>query len=77
MFKKLGIFAITLGTVLSASASVNPGSISGYVRSAAGVPQMGAVVEILSSAAQPQKVFTDERGFYTAAGLLPASTASK
>ena len=71
MFKKLGIFAITLGTVLSASASVNPGSISGYVRSAAGVPQMGALVEILSSAAQPQKVFTNERGFYTAAGLLP------
>jgi len=71
MFQKLGIFAIVLSTVLSASAAPIPGSISGYVRSAAGVPQMGALVEVLNSATQPQKVFTDERGFYSAAGLLP------
>ena len=71
MFQKLGMFAIALSTVLTASATVKPGSISGYVRSASGVPQMGAVVEILTSAAQSQKVFTDERGFYSAAGLLP------
>src|SRR5580700_417810 len=32
---------------------------------------MGAVVEILGAAAQGLKVFTDERGFYSAAGLLP------
>ena len=71
MFQKLGMFAIALSTVLTASATVKPGSISGYVRSASGVPQMGAVVEILTSAAQSQKVFTDERGFYSAPGLLP------
>jgi hypothetical protein len=71
MFHKLGIFAIALSMVLSASATAKPGSISGYVRSASGVPQMGAAVEILNSATEAQKVFTDERGFYTAAGLIP------
>ena len=43
----------------------------GYVRSASGIPQMGAVVEVLGAAAQSLKVFTDENGFYSAAGLLP------
>jgi len=34
-------------------------SISGYVRSAAGVPQMGAMVEVLGTAAHNFRVFTD------------------
>jgi hypothetical protein len=37
----------------------------------AGVPQMGAVVEILGSALAGQKAFTDQNGFYSASGLLP------
>jgi len=41
------------------------------VRNAAGVPQMGAMVEVLGSAAHSLKVFTDENGFYSASGLLP------
>ena len=48
-----------------------PASISGYVRSASGIPQMGAMVEVLGSAAHSLKVFTDENGFYSASGLLP------
>ncbi len=32
---------------------------------------MGAVVEVLGSAARTLKVFTDEHGFYSAAGLIP------
>jgi hypothetical protein len=32
---------------------------------------MGAVVEVLGAAAHSLKVFTDENGFYSAAGLLP------
>lgn len=67
---KLGYVVLLLGLVLPASAA-KPGSISGYVRDSAGVPQMGAVVEILGSAAHTLKVFTDGRGFYTAAGLFP------
>jgi Carboxypeptidase regulatory-like domain len=59
---------------ISGSAS---GAISGYVRDGSGIPQMGAMVEILGSAAQALKVFTDERGFYSVASLLPGSYSLK
>jgi len=73
MFRKLGLLIIALGLVLPASAAEKPGSISGYVRNSGGVPQMGALVEVLGSAARALKVFTDENGFYSAAGLLPGN----
>ena len=66
---KLGLLGIALA--LPALAADRSGSISGYVRSATGVPQMGAMVEVLGSAAHNLKVFTDENGFYSASGLLP------
>jgi len=68
---KLGLLGIALA--LPAVGADRPGSasISGYVRNAAGVPQMGAMVEVLGSAAHSLKVFTDENGFYSASGLLP------
>jgi hypothetical protein len=66
---KLGLLGIALA--LPALAADRSGSISGYVRSATGVPQMGAMVEVLGSAARNLKVFTDENGFYSASGLLP------
>jgi hypothetical protein len=74
--RKLGIWAIVitaaaLGLSLSALADDRPGAITGYVRSASGAPQMGAVVQILGSAAHTMTVFTDGAGFYSAAGLLP------
>jgi carboxypeptidase family protein len=72
-FRKLGFFIIALGLVLPATAAEKPASISGYVRSSGGVPQMGALVEILGSAAHTLKVFTDENGFYSAVGLLPGN----
>jgi len=56
---------------LPAWSADRPGTISGYVRAATGSPQMGAMVEVLGAAAQSLKVFTDEKGFYSAAGLLP------
>src|SRR5450432_1822443 len=66
---KLGLLWIALALpVLAADRS---GAISGYVLSASGVPQMGAMVEVLGSAAHNLKVFTDENGFYSANGLLP------
>jgi len=71
MFRKLGFLVVALGLGLPASAAGKPGSISGYVRDASGIPQMGAVVEVLGSAARTLKVFTDEHGFYSAAGLIP------
>jgi len=71
MLRKLGFLVLALGLEITASAAEKPGSISGYVRSAAGVPQMGALVEVLSSAVRTLRVFTDETGFYSASGLLP------
>jgi hypothetical protein len=58
---------------LPACAADRPGAISGYVRDASGIPQMGAVVEIAGSAARILTVFTDRDGFYSASGLLPGS----
>lgn len=71
MVRKLGFLVALVGLVLPAWAAEKPGSISGYVRSATGVPQMGAMVEVLGSAARSLKAFTDPNGFYSAAGLLP------
>jgi len=71
MLHKLGFLVGMLGLALSLSAADRPGTISGYVRSASGVPQMGAMVEVLGSAARTFKLFTDENGFYSAADLLP------
>jgi hypothetical protein len=66
---------VVLGFALPVFAREQPGAISGYVRSASGVPQMGAVVEILGSkigsASRSFTTFTDGLGFYSAAGLLP------
>jgi hypothetical protein len=66
---KLGLLGIALA--LPAMAADRSGSISGYVRSSNGAPQMGAMVELLGSAAHNLRVFTDEKGFYSLPGLLP------
>jgi hypothetical protein len=72
MPRKLGILALALIWCLGASAAVNPGVITGTVRDTAGVPQMGAVVEILAnSAARTQTVITNPKGVFTVAGMLP------
>ena len=68
---KLGLLGIALALPVLAVDRPGSASISGYVRSAAGAPQMGALVEVLGSAAHSLKVFTDEHGFYSASGLLP------
>jgi len=67
---KLGIFTLVLGVAMSA-AQTQPSTISGHVRNLAGIPQMGAVVEILGSPTTAHRVFTDENGFYSIAGLIP------
>jgi len=75
MLRKLGFWMLLLGLALPVSAVDKPGSISGYVRSSSGVPQMGAVVEVVSSAAQNLRVFTDEKGFFSAPGLQAGTYA--
>ena len=85
MFQKLGFFvivAVMITTVAvpawcgNGSGAIS-GAISGYVRDGSGAPQMGAAVEILGSAAQALKVFTDDRGFYSVASLLPGTYSVK
>jgi hypothetical protein len=73
MLRTFKCFVVLLGLALPALAVDGPGSISGYVRSSAGVPQMGAVVEVLSAAAHDLKVFTDDRGFYSISDLVPGT----
>lgn len=73
MFRKLGLLMAVMGLALPAWCAAAPGTISGYVRNAGGVPQMGAAVELLGSALLSSKVFTDDRGFYVISGLLPGT----
>jgi carboxypeptidase family protein len=85
MLRKLGFLVVVISVVASmaipawcgnASGAIS-GAISGYVRDGSGVPQMGAAVEILGSAAQALKVFTDEHGFYSVSSLLPGTYSVK
>ena len=59
------------GLTLPVWAADEPGAISGHVRNATGVPQMGAIVEVIGAAAHSLTVFTDDAGFFSASGLLP------
>ena len=50
------------------------GKVSGLVKDSAGKPQMGVLVEVFNSAsasAKPFSTYTDAKGYYTAAGLVP------
>src|SRR3981189_2806728 len=86
MFRKLGFLVVVVSMVVvsmalpawcgTASGAIS-GVISGYVRDGSGAPQMGAAVEILGSAALALKVFTDDRGFYSAESLLPGTYSIK
>ena len=66
--------AVTVALVLPAFAwaAGRPATVSGWVHNAAGVPQMGAAVEIMASGSlKVVHVFTDDKGVYSAKGLLP------
>ena len=76
-FRTLGFLFVVTSLALPAPAVDKPGTISGYVRSAAGIPQMGAMVEVLNVAARELKVFTDEHGFYSINDLLPGTYSLK
>ena len=60
-----------VGLSLPAWGGTRPGEISGYVYNPSGLPQMGAIVEIIGAAAQTLTVFTDVAGFYSATDLVP------
>jgi hypothetical protein len=69
--RRLGTWAVLVALSLPAWSAERPGAISGYVRDSSGIPQMGAVVEIVGTAARTFTVFTDGAGFYSAKDLVP------
>jgi Carboxypeptidase regulatory-like domain len=71
MLRRFSVWVIWVGMTASLAAAEKPASLSGYVRDAEGVPQMGATVEVLSAAALEFKALTDERGFFRLTNLLP------
>jgi hypothetical protein len=73
--RRLSHLVVVLGLALPllCAASDRTATISGYVRNANGVPQMGAAVDLLGTALQSLRVFTDENGFFSAVGLVPGS----
>jgi hypothetical protein len=73
MFRKLGFLVVFMSLALPGWSAPGPGTISGYVHNAGGVPQMGAAVELLGSTVLGLKAFTDDRGFYSFAGLVPGT----
>lgn len=71
MTRKLGCLLLFLLTGAPAFAA-GVGVISGYVTDSSGSPQMGAVVDIYTSASTlGTTVFTDSKGHYTAQNLAP------
>ena len=61
---------LALSSLTTTAAASNKAAISGTVRDAAGIPQMGAMVEVLG-AKEVVKAVTDDHGQYHFADVLP------
>ena len=69
---ELGVVTLLLATVAVCRGADGGAMISGVVRDARGVPQMGAVVEILSTGAVVRATaYTDLKGRYAVARVVP------
>jgi hypothetical protein len=62
---------------MQALGSDKPASLSGYVRNAVGIPQMGATVEVLGASALRLRALTDENGFFELSSLIPGTYTVK
>ncbi|MCU1270857.1 MAG: hypothetical protein JWN74_2151 [Acidobacteriaceae bacterium] len=71
MTRKLGYLVVALSLTLPSWCADKSASIIGYVRNSTGAPQAGAVVEVLGTASQVFKVITDDKGLFSAIGLVP------
>jgi len=70
--RTLGWLLVAALVLPAVAAPVKTASISGLVRSATGVAQMGARVEVFaSSASEILTLYTDDRGQYYARGIVP------
>jgi len=74
----LVVFAMLIAMSSAPVAGASPGSVSGIVRDSAGVPQIGAVVQLLSpDLTVLVSVYTDSDGRYTMTSVLPGRYAVK
>lgn len=71
MWRKLGYLVVVFGFVLPSWCADRTASITGYVHTSGGAPQIGALVQIIGTAAQTFSFITDDRGFFRASGLTP------
>jgi hypothetical protein len=72
MSLKVGSLLLLVSLGLSVPAVAGEGSISGTVKNAGGIPQMGALVEVISvSSLRAFRAFTDATGNYTIKDLVP------
>jgi hypothetical protein len=71
MNRRLGYLVVAFSLALPSWGADKSASIAGYVHNASGAPQIGAVVEVMGSAAQVLNLVTDDKGAFRASGLLP------
>jgi hypothetical protein len=71
MRSKLGYLVIAFGLALPSWCADRTASITGYIRSSSGTPQVGAVVQVLGAAEQVFSLITDDKGFFRASDLVP------
>jgi hypothetical protein len=71
MNRRLGYLVVACSLALPSWGADKSASIAGYVHNSLGAPQIGAVVQVIGSAAQVLNVVTDDKGGFRATGLLP------
>ncbi len=78
MTRRLGWLIVVIAWSAMVSAAGHPGKLSGYVHDTKGVAQMGASVEVTPlGSTETLRAFTDPRGFFAVAGLLPGKYTVK
>jgi hypothetical protein len=71
MTRKLRYLVVALSLTLPSWCADKSASIVGYVRNSTGAPQTGAVVEVMGTASQVFRLVTDDKGLFSAIGLVP------
>jgi hypothetical protein len=71
MNRRLGYLVVACSLALPSWGADKSASIAGYVHNASGAPQIGAVVQVMGSAAQVLNLVTDDKGAFRASGLVP------
>jgi hypothetical protein len=78
MRSKLGYLVIAFGLALPSWCADRTAAISGYIHTSSGAPQIGAIVEVIGSAAAGSfRSITDDKGFFRATGLIPGTYSVK